>query len=86
MANHKSAKKRILSNKKKAIVNGARRNSVRTYVKKVEAAILEGNKDAAAEALKVAESKLAKAAGKGVFNKNMASRKTSRLAQRIKAL
>lgn len=86
MANHKSAKKRILSNKKKAIVNGARRNSVRTFVKKVEAAILEGNKEAATEAFKIAESKLAKATQKGIFHKNMVARKTSRLAQKIKAL
>lgn len=86
MANHKSAKKRILRNKKKAIVNGARRNSVRTFVKKVEAAILEGNKEAATEAFKIAESQLAKATKNGIFHKNMVARKTSRLAQKIKAL
>lgn len=86
MANHKSAKKRILGNKKKAIVNGARRNSVRTFVKKVEAAILEGNKELATEAFKIAESHLAKATKNGIFHKNMASRKASRLAQKIKAL
>lgn len=86
MANHKSAKTRILRNKKKAIVNGARRNSVRTYVKKVEAEIAAGNKDGAKEALRIAESKLATAVGKGIFHKNMAARKTSRLAKKVKEL
>lgn len=86
MANHKSAKKRIVRNKKKAIVNGTRRSSVRTFIKKVEAAILEGNKETAAAAFKTAESELARAVQKGIFDKNMAARKVSRLSHKIKAL
>lgn len=86
MANHKSAKKRIIRNKKQAIINGSRRSAVRTYVKKVEAAIAEGNKDVAKDALLVAEAQLAKAARKGVFHKNMAARKVSRLSKKIKDL
>ena len=49
MANHKSAKTRINRNNKRSIINGARRSRVRTFVKKVNAAILENNKEAADE-------------------------------------
>ena len=86
MANHKSAKIRINRNKKRAIVAGARRNRVRTFVKKVIAAVMAGNKEEATAAFIVAESEMAKAAQKGIFKKNHASRVVSRLAQKIKAL
>ena len=45
MANHKSAKTRINRNNKRSIINGARRSRVRTFVKKVIAAVLSGDKD-----------------------------------------
>ena len=83
MANHKSAKTRI---NKRSIINGARRSRVRTFVKKVNAAILENNKEAAKAALIVAESELMRAAQKGVLPKNTASRTVSRLSAKIKAL
>ena len=86
MANHKSAKTRIVRNKKRSVINGARRSRVRTFVKKVDALIAENNKEAATEAFKVAESEMMRAAQRGVFKKNTASRTVSRLAQKIKAL
>ena len=86
MANHKSAKIRINRNKKRAIVAGARRNRVRTFVKKVIAAVMAGNKEEAKAALIVAESEMARAAQKGIFKKNHASRVVSRLSGKIKAL
>lgn len=86
MANHKSAKNRIIRNNKRSIINGARRSRVRTFVKKVEAAILSGNKEQAAAAFKVAESELMRAVRKGVFKLNAAARTTSRLSKRVKAL
>ena len=86
MANHKSAKTRIVRNNKRALINSMRRSRVRTFVKKVEALIASGNKEDAATAFKVAESEMMRAAQKGVFHKNMASRTVSRLAQKIKAL
>jgi len=86
MANHKSAKSRIVRNNKRAIINGARRSRVRTFVKKVEAAIVAGDKDLANASFKTAESELMRAVRKGVFKMNTASRKISRLAQKIKAL
>ena len=86
MANHKSAKTRIVRNHKRSVINGARKSRVRTFVKKVDALINESNKEAAAAALKIAESEMMRAAQKGVFHKNTASRTISRLAQKIKAL
>lgn len=86
MANHKSAKTRIKRNNKRSIINGARRSRVRTFVKKVLAAVLENNKEAAAGAFKVAESELMKAVSKGVLKKNTASRTVSRLSKKVKDL
>ena len=86
MANHKSAKTRIKRNDKRSVINGMRRSRVRTFVKKVIALIAEGNKEEATVAFKVAECEMMRAAQKGVFHKNMASRTSSRLAQKIKAL
>ena len=86
MANHKSAKTRINRNNKRSIINGARRSRVRTFVKKVLAAVLENNKDAAAQAFKVAESELMRAVNKGVLKKNTAARTVSRLSKKVKAL
>ena len=86
MAKHKSAKSRIDRNNKRAVINGARRSRVRTFVKKVEAAILAGDKALAAAACKTVESELMRAVRIGVFKQNTASRKVSRLSQKIKAL
>lgn len=86
MANHKSAKTRIRRNDKRSVINGMRRNRVRTFVKKVSALIAAGNKEEAAAALIVAECEMMRAAQKGIFPKNMASRTISRLAQHVKAL
>ncbi|MBF0248356.1 MAG: 30S ribosomal protein S20 [Alphaproteobacteria bacterium] len=86
MANHKSAKKRINQTARRDDVNGARRGRVRTFIKKVEAAIAAGDKTAAVAALKDAEPEMMRGAQKGVFHKNTMSRKVSRLAAGIKAL
>ena len=86
MANHKSAKTRIVRNNKRSLINGARRSRVRTFVKKVDALINAKDKEAAAAAFLTAESEMMRAAQNGVFKKNTASRTISRLAQKIKAL
>ncbi len=83
MANIKSAKKRILVNRTKAERNKAIKSGVKTAVKKVNAAIETGDKTAAAEALVAATATIDKAATKGVYHKNTASRKVSRLAQAV---
>ena len=86
MAQHKSAKPRLNRNNKRAVINGARRSRVRTFVKKVEALIADKNKEQAQEAFRVAESELMVAVRKGVFHLNTAARTVSRLSKKIKAL
>lgn len=86
MANIKSAKKRILVNETKAARNKAIRSKVKTAIKKVDAAVAEGNKEAAAAALKAATIEIDKACTKGVYHKNNASRKVSRLTKAVNTI
>lgn len=79
MANIKSAKKRILVNQTKAARNKSIKSSVKTAIKKVDAAVAANDAAAAKEALLAATSVIDKAATKGVYHKNTASRKISRL-------
>lgn len=83
MANIKSAKKRILVNQTKAARNKAIRSKVKTSIKKVDAAIAAGDKAAAQAALLAATTEIDKATSKGVYHKNTASRKVSRLAKAV---
>lgn len=86
MANTPQARKRIRRNDRRAEVNGNRIGRIRTFVKKVEAAIEGGDKSAAAEALKAAQPELARGVARGVLHRNTASRKLSRLSKRVAAL
>lgn len=86
MANIKSAKKRILVNQTKAARNKAIRSRVKTAIKKVDAAVVAGDKAAAQAALLAATTEIDKAASKGVYHKNNASRKVSRLAKAVNGI
>jgi small subunit ribosomal protein S20 len=86
MANTASARKRIRQTKRRTERNQARKSRMRTFVKKVEAAIAGGDKQSAGEALRAAQPEMQRAAGKGVAHSNTISRKLSRLSARIKAL
>lgn len=83
MANIKSAKKRILVNRTKADRNKAIKSGVKTAVKKVRVAIEANDKAAAQAALVAASATIDKAASKGVYHKNTASRKVARLAKAV---
>ncbi|MBR5407761.1 MAG: 30S ribosomal protein S20 [Lachnospiraceae bacterium] len=83
MANIKSAKKRILVIETKTERNKAAKSRVKTFVKKVYAAIEAGDKAAADTALKDAISEISKAASKGIYHKSTASRKISRLTKAV---
>ena len=83
MANIKSAKKRILVSRTRADRNKAIRSGVKTAIKKVYAAVESGDKEAAKAALLNATTVIDKAASKGVYHKNTASRKVSRLAKAV---
>ncbi|QHI95572.1 30S ribosomal protein S20 [Aristophania vespae] len=86
MANNPSARKRIRQNVRRRLRNTARLSRMRTFVKNVEKAILAGNKEAASEALRLAQPEMQRAASKGVISKNTISRKISRLSAKIKTL
>ena len=86
MANIKSAKKRILVIETRTERNKAAKSKVKTYVKKVYAAIDAGDKAAATAALNEAISEISKAASKGIYHKSTASRKISRLTKAVNKL
>ena len=86
MANTPQAKKRARQNESRFQINKARRSRIRTFLRKVEEAIASGDKEASVAALRAAQPELMRGVTKGVFHKNTASRKMSRLASRVKAL
>ena len=86
MANSPQSKKRARQNERRFAVNTARRSRIRTHLRRVEEAIASGDKDAAVEALKTAQPELMRGVTKGVFHKNTAARKISRLNARVKAI
>ncbi len=86
MANTPQSKKRARQTVRRTDVNKARRSRIRTFLRKVEEAIASGDKTAAADALRAAQPELMRGVTKGVFHKNTASRKISRLAARVKAI
>ncbi|WP_419807332.1 30S ribosomal protein S20 [Sphingomonas sp.] len=86
MANTPQAKKRIRRNQRRAEINGARVGRIRTFVKKVEAALAAGDKSTAATALQQAQPELARGVAKGVLHRNTASRKFARLTKAVSAL
>ena len=86
MANTPQARKRIRRNARRNEINGNRVGRIRTFVKKVEAALAAGDKSAAADALKAAQPELARGVARGVLHKNTVARYKSKLAAKLKAL
>ena len=86
MPNIKSAKKRVLQTAKRQQRNQARKSSVKTATKKVVLAIeINDNVEATKALLIAAESKIARAKGKGLMHRNTAARKISKLAKKVAA-
>ncbi|AXI56686.1 30S ribosomal protein S20 (plasmid) [Pseudoseohaeicola sp. NH-UV-7] len=86
MANTPQSKKRARQNEARFQVNKARRSRIRTFLRKVEEAIASGDQSVAVNALREAQPELMRGVSKGVFHKNTAARKMSRLSSRVKAL
>ena len=86
MANIKSAKKRVLTSQIRADRNKAVKSRVKTYIKKVEAAVTAADKAAAQTALVAAISEINKACTKGVYHKNNAARKVSRVSKAVNSI
>ena len=83
MANIKSAKKRIKVSRKAADRNKVEKSKVKMYIKKVETLAKSGNKAEAANILKEATKAIDMAASKGVYHKNNAARKVSRIQKAV---
>lgn len=86
MPNIKSAKKRVLVNKAKALQNRAVRSALRTDIKKFEAAVAEDNRSEAEGAYKVAVKAVDKAVGHGILHKNNAAHKKSGMTLKLNKL
>ena len=86
LANIKSAKKRVITSQVRAERNKAVKSRVKTYIKKVEAAVAAKDKAAAEAAYKDASSVIESACSKGVYHKNNAARKVSRLAKLVNGI
>ncbi len=86
MANTRSAKKMVRKIAARTAVNTARRSRMRTYVRRVEEAIVSGDQAKANAALREAQPEIMRAASKGLIHKNTSARKVSRLSKRIKAM
>ncbi|MBC6441038.1 MAG: 30S ribosomal protein S20 [Rhodospirillales bacterium] len=83
MANSMQAKKRVRQTARRTAINRSRMSRVRSYMRSVEEAIAKGDKEAATQALRSAQPEIMRGAKTGVMHKNAASRKVSRLVQRI---
>jgi small subunit ribosomal protein S20 len=86
MANTRSAKKMIRKIERRTAINRGRLSRIRSFVRKVEEAIASGDKSAALSALKAAEPEIMRGATHNILHKNTASRKVSRLTQRVQAM
>jgi small subunit ribosomal protein S20 len=86
LANHKSALKRAKQSEERRLRNRARKTRMKTAIRGLEEAIAAGSRDAMLEQLQQAISVIDTTASKGVIHKNTASRKISRLTQRVNAL
>lgn len=86
MANIKSQKKRALTNLKRQNARAGQKSELKTAVKKVLAAVAEGNKEAAVEAFNNANKSLDKALVSGIKKKNYVARQKSRLAKMINGI
>lgn len=86
MANIKSAKKRAIQSEKRRKQNTCQRSMVRTFIKKVNAAIAAGNKEAAQSAFSIMQPLVDRQSAKGLFHKNKAARHKSNLTARINAM
>lgn len=86
MANSAGSRKRARQAEKRRQHNASLRSMVRTYIKKVVAAIDSGDQAAANEALNTARPIMDSSVNKGIFSKSKIARTKSRLNARIKAL
>ena len=86
MANSPQARKRARQAERRRVYNASQRSMVRTYMKRVDAAIAANDASAATQALAEAMPLIDKMVTKGIMHKNKAARHKSRLNKKVKAL
>lgn len=86
MANTKAAQKALRSSAKKNVINNARKNRIRSFIKKVDDAVKAGDAKKAQEAFKALQPEIMRGVTKKVIKLNTASRKLSRISANIKNL
>lgn len=86
MAHSLSAKKRVRQNVKSKMINRARKSQVKTQIKHFEAALSNGDVEAASEQYRLIVKKLDKSAATSTMHKRTAARKKSRLAKQLNSL
>ncbi|WP_227430126.1 30S ribosomal protein S20 [Psychrobacter sp. I-STPA6b] len=86
MANSAQARKRARQNTKRRQHTASQRSMIRTYIKRIDAAIADKNYEAATEAYNKAVPVIDRMADKGIIHKNKAARHKSRLNKAVKAL
>ncbi|AIL65962.1 Ribosomal protein S20 [Rickettsiales bacterium Ac37b] len=86
MPNHQSAKKAMRHSEKRIKINRARKSKIHTFIKKVETAITDGNKDVAHDLFIKAQSEIMRGVTKGILSLNTASRRISKLSKQVKAI
>ncbi len=86
MANHESAKKAYRQTVKRTLQNKSRMSRMKTYIKKVLAAVTAGSVTEAESMFKVAQAEIMRAVKKNILKLNTASRKVSGLAHKVKSL
>ncbi len=86
MATHLSAIKRARQNEKRRLRNLHARTTVKSYIKRVTAAVEKKDIEGAQKALSAAIPLIQKARSKSVYHRNTTSRKISRLNRQVNAL
>jgi len=81
MPNTKNAKKSLRQNQKHQLRNRSQRSALRTAIKKVRVAAVEGSVEEAQAAFRIAVKRLDQAAAKHLIHKNKAARTKSRLSK-----
>jgi len=86
MPNIKSAEKRVLLSKARNEKNKAAKSVLKTNLKKFDAAVDSGNREAAESAYKVAVKTVDRAATKGLIHKNKAAHRKSALTVKLNSM
>ena len=86
MANHENAKKAHRQNVKRASQNKSRMSKIKTYIKRVIAAVTAGSQKDAEVHFKAAQSEIMRGVKKDILKLNTASRKISKLSHKVKSL